>query len=813
MIRRNCAKVKLTAQDFSRAIECGKDLGQKKRWLDESKAAQAWCLFAEGAANATFENVSVPAGINFASENLNLNLTIEDRALMAVNAWGSILQHGSECCTQPQVPYCEKVSWSPTTLILVAPICILLIGMLLSSLIRNSCHAVSVDASCTTEDKEEDTSALESATRELRQVGSHESTMRGKLLKQLTECWLRNSCLRVLPHADTFAGSAASSFAMLQETFGFQSDSARNQFEHLMSMWRSHCALAADRFIEQGERVNEQVLLRDALLSLHEELLEGFSRWRDKFISYDCFLHRKAGEFPKLGGAPRRAQWSTLKRQVYSGTDVADNAAEEISVKLAEVATYLLVWGEAGNLRFMPEVLYFIVQMLLDAEDQGRRFPTSTQGLAFGTAHRSGAFLATVVRPLYNVVFSEWYERMDVDPKTSKDRKFLHTGYEAYLPADVANYDDWNELFCEPAKLTERLILSNGAPLFSLHPAKRLEAFSHIDWKQSFRASRMKTHRELHSLWGVFAATHRIWLLHAVLFLCGVCSVSDSEAQYQVQGFPFDWNRFASVGLLVPVHAALYSFARWQVTGHSYRRQRHRSMCFWYSIIRRLSWIAPLITYIATCIAPNLLIGRTRTLFLAVVWPMHYSLSILGLVTLLLVPNPEGNLWQPTQVSLRDRFVRYVFWLSVLTVKFMLGLIGITAIYSIIRQLKLTAVGAETPHDFYNTVRSIAKSPGNLLLWVMMWGTCFLFYITDAIVFCHSICALRDCNHICETRFQGRSCLHARRRSRKDPRTIHEKSLAVCTRGSWRVADTQASEGSKHKVPASVGPDRRIYAL
>ena len=39
----------------------------------------------------------------------------------------------------------------------------------------------------------------------------------------------------------------------------------------------------------------------------------------------------------------------------------------------------------------------------------------------------------------------------------------------------------------------------------------------------TLEAAETKTHREIHSLWGVFAATHRVVLLHLVLFFAGVC--------------------------------------------------------------------------------------------------------------------------------------------------------------------------------------------------------------------------------------------------------------------------------------------------
>ena len=46
---------------------------------------------------------------------------------------------------------------------------------------------------------------------------------------------------------------------------------------------------------------------------------------------------------------------------------------------------------------------------------------------------------------------------------------------------------------------------------------------SRVVGQVTLEAAETKTHREIHSLWGVFAATHRVVLLHLILFFTGVC--------------------------------------------------------------------------------------------------------------------------------------------------------------------------------------------------------------------------------------------------------------------------------------------------
>lgn len=128
----------------------------------------------------------------------------------------------------------------------------------------------------------------------------------------------------------------------------------------------------------------------------------------------------------------------------------------------------------------------------------------------------------------------------------------------------------------------------------------------------TLEAAETKTHREIHSLWGVFATTHRIVLLHLILFFSGVCALNADTIRQkapgivilrrrqcsgnELEGFqhvprafsgavagdaePLDGQqpllgisggvRFAAVALVVPVHALLWACARWQVTGRTH---------------------------------------------------------------------------------------------------------------------------------------------------------------------------------------------------------------------------------------------------
>lgn len=57
---------------------------------------------------------------------------------------------------------------------------------------------------------------------------------------------------KALPQAHEWGRAAASFFATMKLDFDFQADSVCNQFEHLISLWRSHAALVTDLAIQDA---------------------------------------------------------------------------------------------------------------------------------------------------------------------------------------------------------------------------------------------------------------------------------------------------------------------------------------------------------------------------------------------------------------------------------------------------------------------------------------------------------------------------------------------------------------------------------
>ena len=179
--------------------------------------------------------------------------------------------------------------------------------------------------------------------------------------------------------------------------FGFQNDNVRNQREHLVL----HLANSQMRLDPPPAIVDS--LQPSVLRRFRRKLLHNYTSW----CSY-------------LG----------LKSNVWIAhrRDPTDLRRELLYVSL-----YLLIWGESGNLRFMPECLCYIYHFMAKElnkiledyidPDTGRPFLPTVSG--------NCGFLMSVVMPIYHTIKTE------VD--SSRNGKAPHSAWR--------NYDDINEYF------------------------------------------------------------------------------------------------------------------------------------------------------------------------------------------------------------------------------------------------------------------------------------------------------------------------------------------------------------------------------
>ncbi|XP_022146133.1 callose synthase 1 [Momordica charantia] len=183
----------------------------------------------------------------------------------------------------------------------------------------------------------------------------------------------------------------------LQAMFGFQEGNVANQREHLI-------LLIANVQMRQYSKPDQRPKLDDrALTEVMKKLFKNYKKW--------CrYLDRKSSLW-----LPKIQQEVQQRKLLYMGL-------------------YLLIWGEAANLRFMPECLCYIYHHMafeLYGMLAGSVSPMTGEHVKPAYGGEEEAFLKKVVTPIYNIIAKE--------AKKSKDGKSKHSQWR--------NYDDLNEYF------------------------------------------------------------------------------------------------------------------------------------------------------------------------------------------------------------------------------------------------------------------------------------------------------------------------------------------------------------------------------
>ncbi|KAL4611905.1 hypothetical protein ACB092_08G159600 [Castanea dentata] len=183
----------------------------------------------------------------------------------------------------------------------------------------------------------------------------------------------------------------------LQAMFGFQKHNVSNQREHLV-------LLLANVHIRQFPKPDQQPKLDErALTEVMKKLFKNYKKW--------CkYLGRKS------------SLWlPTIQQEVQQR-------------KLLYMGLYLLIWGEAANLRFMPECLCYIYHHMafeLYGMLAGNVSPMTGENVKPAYGGEKEAFLTKVVTPIYKVIAKE--------AERSKKGRSKHSQWR--------NYDDINEYF------------------------------------------------------------------------------------------------------------------------------------------------------------------------------------------------------------------------------------------------------------------------------------------------------------------------------------------------------------------------------
>uniref|UniRef100_A0A6N2KJI9 1,3-beta-glucan synthase n=2 Tax=Salix viminalis TaxID=40686 RepID=A0A6N2KJI9_SALVM len=248
----------------------------------------------------------------------------------------------------------------------------------------------------------------------------------------------------------------------LQAMFGFQKDNVANQREHLI-------LLLANVHIRQFPKPDQQPKLDDkALTDIMRKLFKNYKKW--------CkYLGRKS------------SLWlPTIQQEVQQR-------------KLLYMGLYLLIWGEAANLRFMPECLCYIYHHMafeLYGMLAGSVSPMTGEHIKPAYGGENEAFLRKVVKPIYDTIARE--------SKMSKDGSSKHSQWR--------NYDDLNEYFWSADCFRLGWPMRAGADFFC---PSGLELRSYKDEvKKPVTGDRWigkVNFVEIRSFWHIFRSFDRMW--------------------------------------------------------------------------------------------------------------------------------------------------------------------------------------------------------------------------------------------------------------------------------------------------------------
>ncbi|XP_028959712.2 callose synthase 10 [Malus domestica] len=242
---------------------------------------------------------------------------------------------------------------------------------------------------------------------------------------------------------------AADMFDLLECVFGFQKDNVRNQRENVVltiANAQSRLGIPGSADAKVDEKAINEVFLK---------VLDNYIKW--------CKYLRI------------RLAWNSLQ-------------AIDQDRKLFLVSLYFLIWGEAANVRFLPECICYIFHHMakeLDAIlDHGEANPAASCRTESGSV----SFLDQIIFPIY--------ETLAAEAAGNNNGKAAHSAWR--------NYDDFNEYFWSPACFGLSWPMRRDSP-FLLKPKKG-------------KRTGKSTFVEHRTFFHLYRSFHRLWIFLALMF-------------------------------------------------------------------------------------------------------------------------------------------------------------------------------------------------------------------------------------------------------------------------------------------------------
>jgi len=283
-------------------------------------------------------------------------------------------------------------------------------------------------------------------------------------------------------------------FIDLMEIFGFQLDNTKNMFDFLLRLLDS-----------RASRMDPNQALR----SLHADYIGGtnsnFKKW---YFSAQLDIDDTVGfinvkQNGKVKSSYRRDNHLEDDAYVLTLDESEKRWSENMNSlsaldSIIQISIYLLCWGEANNIRFMPECLCFIFKCCNDYYYGLEKVKSDYPNL-----EKPKNFLDHVITPLYEYYRDQSYELIE-GRYVNRDKDH----------ASTIGYDDINQFFWYRKGLEKIQIQESKRMLVSYPPHERYLYLGSIRWNKCF----YKTYKEKRTWGHVILNFNRIWIIHFATF-------------------------------------------------------------------------------------------------------------------------------------------------------------------------------------------------------------------------------------------------------------------------------------------------------
>ena len=165
------------------------------------------------------------------------------------------------------------------------------------------------------------------------------------------------------PRLAEYANMVYSACEDIGNFFGFQDSSVRNQAEHLLIL------LSNNRRYMSSHILPPSVQPPSPIHALHAKVFSNYVKW--------C----------RAMGVPPN----------FSKMNTSMNAPPAVASRVVDLVLFFCIWGEASNLRHMPECLWFLYHKMMEEYIQSEGY-THTRSLY------AGFYVDCVVTPIFDIV-------------------------------------------------------------------------------------------------------------------------------------------------------------------------------------------------------------------------------------------------------------------------------------------------------------------------------------------------------------------------------------------------------------------------